>query len=109
MKKIILSLDKYSLGYLIEDKTNFIFHADKEGIEKATKFSVIKMKFFTLNRSGMQKYYEIPNHFVQYLDCLEREEIIYQANIKDSDSLFIKLYKIAGLTLNPINFSISQG
>ena len=109
MKKVFLSLDECILGYLIESKIGYIFHADKEGIERAIKTNSLKMKFFTLNRSGMQEYTEIPNHYSQYLEGVDREDIIKKANLQESDSLFMKLYRVAGLKNNLINFTISQG
>lgn len=109
MKKVFLSLDECILGYLLESENGYIFYADKEGIEKATKISSLKMKFFTLNRNGMKEYSEIPNHYSQYLEGVEREDIIDKAGLLESDSLFTKLYKVAGLRNNSINFTISQG
>lgn len=109
MRKVFLSLDKCILGYLIESNGGYIFHADKAGIMVAMKNNSIKMKFFTLNRSGMKEYSEIPNHFSQYLEGIEREDIIEKAGLLEDDSLFIKLFKVAGLKNSPINFTISQG
>ena len=109
MQKVFLSLDDCTLGYLVQGESGYIFHADKEGINDACVLNSLKMKFFTLNRSGMKEYTEIPNHFIQYLDGVDREDIIEEANIYEDDNLFVKLYKIAGLNHNVINFKISQG
>ena len=109
MNKIYLSLNENILGYLREGENGYVFHADKEGIENATKISPIKMKFFTLNKSGMKEYSQIPNHYIQYLDNWDREDIMEKTGIDESDSDFVKLYKIAGTNLQPINFLITQG
>lgn len=109
MKKIYLSLEDCILGYLMQSERGYVFYADKEGIQSACALSSLKMKFFTLNRSGMKEYSEIPNHFIQYLDSVDREDIMKKAKINEDDSLFAKLYKIAGLDNNIINFKISQG
>lgn len=109
MEKVYLRLNENVLGYLRESENGYIFHADKEGIDNATKISPIKMKFFTLNRSGIKEYSQIPNHFIQYLDNWDREDIMEKAGIVESDSDFVKLYKIAGTNLQPINFAIMQG
>ena len=109
MKKVFLCLEESVLGYLVEGDDGYIFHADKEGITNANKINSLKMKFFTLNRNGMKKYSEIPNHYSQFLEGVEREDIIKKAGLEEDDSLFIKLYKVAGLKNSPINFTISQG
>ena len=109
MEKVFLSLNENVLGYLIASERGYVFHADKEGIINATKEYPIKMKFFTLNKSGMKEYSQIPNHFIQYLDGWDREDIMEKSGINESDSDFEKLYKIAGTNVHPINFLISQG
>lgn len=108
MKKIFIKLDNISLGYLIENQNKYFFHANEKNIADTTKRNPIIMKFFTLNTSGVQEYSEIPNHFLQYLECLQQKELVQQAQINDNDNLFTKLYKISELNLAPINFTISQ-
>lgn len=109
MKKVFLSIGDITLGYLCEKNEGYMFHASSDSIKEATKNYPIKMKFFTLNKSGINEYPKIPNHFIQYLENVDRIDIVEKAGIVDGDSDFIKLYKVAGLKCQPINFKISQG
>lgn len=107
MIKIYLSLDEFTLGYLSEKDGGYIFHASSEDIKEATKKYPIKMKFFTLNKSGIKEYKNIPNHYIQYLDNIDRKDIVEKAKILESDTDFQRLHKLTKLNLNVINFKIS--
>ena len=106
MEKIYLCLKEYTLGYLTKGDNCYIFFADSDGTSKAKNDYPVIMKFFKLNTRGMKEYKDIPYHYSDYLQCLQREDLINKANISPSDDDFAKIKKLAKLKLNAINFTI---
>jgi len=63
----------------------------------------------SLNTSGIGVYTQIPYPFSNSLSALTREDIDELAKIKESDNLFEKLYKLAGLDYEHELFWFKQG
>lgn len=96
------------LGTLMAGKDKFYFTANADGIVVAKKFYPIEMLLFTLNVSDVAEYDTIPSPFSSYLNATDRRDLVAQANISAEDNDFIKLYKLAGLKLQPAPFTIKQ-
>lgn len=103
MNKIILKLYEFEIASIIE-KDELTVIDNKDNIDKAKQVYPLNMREY---RNGLSGYvYPIENYF----NAVNRSDIIKEANIKESDSIFTKLYKVAGLELEPINgFIITQG
>ena len=103
MKKIILKLYDFELAEIVDNEELLVLD-NKENIEKARKMYPLNMREY---RKGLSGYvYPIENYF----NALNRNDIILEAKINESDRVFEKLYKVAGLNIQPINgFSISRG
>ena len=102
MKKIILMLYNIELAEII-DKNGLTVVDYKENVDKAKKEYPFNMREYKLGLSGY--YYPIDNYF----NAINRGDIIKEAGITQTDSVFEKLYKVAGLSIQPINgFYIKQ-
>ncbi len=105
--KIALYIKELTLGYL-EYNNNYYFTADESNIQVAFKKYPIDMMLFSLNKAQTKEYKYVPQNFLQYLEATAREDLRLKADIKDEDSEFVKLYKLAGLKICPENFGIRQ-
>ena len=106
--KILLSVKEITLGYLTQIGDKYAFLADENNIEEAYKKYPLQMRFFELNQKGEGYYNRIPAPFNLNIEATQRRDLVEKAQIKEDDSLFVKLYKLAKLeTLNEM-FTISQ-
>ena len=64
------------------------------------------MLLFTLPEKLVTNLDEIPAMYREYLQSTDRGDIVENAKIDSDDSDFVKLYKIAQLHPNRINFKI---
>lgn len=108
MNKVYLSLNEKDLGYLVEGTHCFKFVADKDVIAHLEEENPLAMLMFKLNKCGEQEYEYIPAPFSRFLAAKNRKDIIEKADIKETDSQFDCLYKLAGLDMMEINFKIHQ-
>ena len=104
--KIGISLNDRCLGYLEEGDGEYLFYANVKEIALCKSEDPITMMLFKISDDIVCHLKEIPSVYREYLNGAEREDIIKNANICDSDSDFVKLYKIAFLNPKPINFKI---
>ena len=102
MNKIILKLYEFEIASII-DEDDLTVIDNKENIIKAKQAYPLNMREYRKGLSGF--VYPIENYF----NAVNRSDIIKEAGIKESDSIFTKLYKVAGLEIDPINgFYIKQ-
>ena len=52
MKKVLLYIGEYHLGYLKEDKDGMTFCSDNQNIKKAQEHFPVQMRLFKLNTKG---------------------------------------------------------
>jgi len=107
--KIYVDFNQIPLGYLAQINNAYAFVAFEEGFNKAKLENVFVLKMFPLNTKGEKIFLSLPTFFEQFLPSKERTDLIKKAQIKDCDSKFEKLYKIAGLKNMAINFQLRQG
>lgn len=108
MNKVYLSLNDIDLGFLVEGTNCFNFVAYEDAIAYLKKENPFAMLMFKLNKSGEKIYEYIPAPFSRFLVAKNRKDIIEKAGIKEMDSQFECLYKLAGLNMMEINFKIHQ-
>ena len=104
--KIGISLNDRCLGYLEEGDNEYLFYANAKEIDICKNEDPITMMLFNMSDDIVSHLKEIPYVYREYLNCINREDIIKNANICEDDSDFVKLYKIALLNPNVINFKI---
>ena len=104
--KIGISLNERCLGYLEEGAGEYLFYANIKEIEACKKEDPITMLLFKLPDGIVCHLKEIPYVYREYLNGADREDITEKANISNDDSDFVKLYKIASINPNIINFKI---
>ena len=104
--KIGISLNDRCLGYLEEGDGEYLFYANVKEIAICKNEDPITMMLFNIPDEIVCHLKEIPNVYREYLNGAEREDIVSNAKIIDGDSDFVKLYKIASLNPNVINFKI---
>ena len=98
--KIILEIYDIPLAEISED---FSITELEENISSAKNEYPLEMRFYKKGLSGLL------NPLETIVGCVEREDVKKEAGIKETDSLFEKLYKLAGLNIMPINgYSIKQ-
>ena len=107
--KIFIEFNKTSLGFLTKTEEGFDFVAFANEIEKLETENSIVFKMFNLNKKGTKSYSHIPSFFRKFLPSKERMDLMKKANIKETDSEFDKLFKLAGLNSMAINFKLRQG
>lgn len=96
MKKIILMLYDIELAE-ITDRNGIFVSDNEEAILKAKELYPLNMRAY---KKGLSNYvYPLETYF----NAFNRRDIVDEAKINDSDSAFIKLYKVAGLDMEPIN------
>ena len=108
MNNISIYIGECWLGTLIRGENKYLFRANSEGIVLARRYHPIEMLLFVLNDNGEGKYDNIPGPFADYLGALDRRDLVEQAHIEDGDDDYLRLYKLAGLTLKPAPFTIKQ-
>ncbi len=101
-------MDECLLGNLIAGNNKYYFTANPDGIATAREKHSLEMLLFTLNDNGMAEYDGIPEPFANFLNAVDRKDLIKLADIKDDDGDYEKLYKLAGLRLKPAPFTIKR-
>ena len=96
MKKVILKLYDLVLADILEGDGILVKH-NQESINKAQRLYPLNMREYRPGLSG----YVLPLETI--FNAFNRNDIIKEANIKENDSVFEKLYKVAGLDIEPIN------
>lgn len=104
--KVGISLKDRCLGYLEEGDNEYIFYADVKEIAYCKSQYPIEMLMFKMPEEIVSKMSKIPPVFAEYLQGVDREDIIERAKINSDDSDFVKLYKIASINPQVINFKI---
>ena len=104
--KIGISLYDNCLGYLEESDEGYVFYANVNEIIACKEKYPIEMMLFTLPEKMVTNLDVIPPMFREYLQGADRVDIVENAKINDGDSDFVKLYKIASLNPQSINFKI---
>jgi hypothetical protein len=104
----MLSIEDCDLGYLKRVEGKYSFFANASGIKSAKEKYPYDMKLFNLCEAGAVLLDEIPYPYTEYLSCCDRLDIKNKAKILDSDDNFEKLYKIAGLEIERVHFTIKQ-
>lgn len=104
--KIGISLKDKCLGYLEEVENGYIFYADVKEIAYCKIQYPIEMLMFNIPEKMVVKMSELPAVCREYLQGADRQDIIERANILSDDSDFVKLYKIASINPEVINFKI---
>ena len=106
---ISLFYKKIMLGTLYFDyKTNEFIYNSKVKNEKEAKEKYKAMDFYNLFNSENKRQKDLFDDFKDFSDALEREDIIKLAQIKEEDSLFVKLEKLASLDLLEDGFYIKK-
>ena len=108
MSSIVLNIEDIELGYLITRDGKYVFCANGDEVVRAKREYELDMLLFDLNERGMTTFDTIPYPFSTFMAGTSRGDLVKQAGIKDSDTDFIRLYKLAGLKLMRQNFSIAQ-
>ena len=104
--KIGISLKDRCLGYLEEGNSGYVFYADVKEIDYCKGKYPIEMLMFKMPEEIVSRMDTIPAIYREYLQGADREDIIERAKISDDDSDFVKLYKIASINPEVINFKI---
>ncbi len=105
--KIALCYNDLILGYLAEEEGRYAFYADSKAFKQAKKDSVLIFPI-SINEAGVEFYDNIPYPFSSFISATEREDLVKQAKIKPTDTLFEKLYKLAGLDAEHSLFYMKQ-
>lgn len=108
MSRISLNIEDIELGYLIERGNKYVFCANGNEVNRAKVEYPIDMILFNLNATGMQVYDDIPYPFTTFVSGTYRSDLMEKAGINQNDSDFVRLYKLAGLTMMRENFEIHQ-
>ena len=108
MNNISLYIGEYLLGNLLAGNSKYYFTANAEGIDRARQKHPIEMLLFQLNDNGMAEYDKLPELFAKYINAADRKDLMQLSGINSTDSDYEKLYKLAGLTLEPAPFIIKQ-
>lgn len=105
---LMLSIECFDLGYLKRIGNKYAFVSNASEIKNAKQSYPFDMKLFKLCDSGAMSFDNIPYPFSEYLSCCDRPDIKDKAGIVDTDDEFEKLYKIAGLEIERVHFTIKQ-
>ena len=104
MKKVILKLYDISLAEISDNGGELFIKDDSQNVIKAQKTYPINMREYRPGLSGFVLPLEV------FFNAFNRSDIKKEANILQTDSVFDKLFKVAGLDIEPINgFYIVQG
>ena len=104
MKKVVLKLYDLNLCEFFDNEGELSKKENEKEIKTAKEKYPFNMREYKNGISGF--VYPIENYF----NAINRKDIIKEANIKETDTVFEKIYKVAGLEIEPINgFSISRG
>ena len=96
MKKVYLHIYDIVLCEISgDDKLEIVNYEDN--IKVAKQEYPLQMRLFKKSLSGILSPIE------NIINCLDREDIKKQANIEENDSLFEKLFKVAGIELIDYN------
>lgn len=104
-----LMIDETELGLIKFIAGQYWYFANKENIQKALVEHPVEMKFYDLPTEGMVSSKDAFEILHEFKHALSRNDLNKLAGIKESDSEFVKLHKLAGLdfTFNQV-FSIKQ-
>ena len=97
MTKVYLNFNEFELGFLTESNGVFVWTPN---IDQIKQFSTVydgAADFFLLDKYSQNTYPMIPYHFNEFLEYTERADIVKKAQIKQTDSNFEKLCKLAKL------------
>ncbi|MBQ7351523.1 MAG: hypothetical protein IJW59_01460 [Clostridia bacterium] len=108
MNKVLLTIEDLDLGYLEKKGDKFVFFANPAGIRQAREQYPYDMKLFMLSEVGMTQFDDIPYPYSEYINYCDRTDIASKAKISEEDSDFDKLYKVAGLEMERVHFSIKR-
>ena len=94
--KIKLNYNEFTLGFLAQNSQGYVWTPDVNEINKAKEKYEYGMDMFFL--PSVQKVYTfIPRHFNEFLEASDRADLMEKAHIDDSDSDFVRLYKLSKL------------
>ena len=104
MKKVVLKLYDIVLAEIIDKNgLELVVNENQENIKQAKEIYPLNMRAYTKGLSGY--VYPIESFF----SAFNRKDIIKESGINEDDSVFEKLYKVAGLDLIDFNgFIIRQ-
>lgn len=105
--KIALCYNDLVLGYLADEDGKYAFYADSKAFKQAKKDSVLIFPI-SINEAGVEFYDTIPYPFSNFVPSTNREDLVELAHIKPTDTVFEKLYKLAGLDAEHSLFFIKQ-
>lgn len=106
MKEVFLYFKKIKLGSLSESNGEYLWTPFFNGINEYEKTYPFDSDFLFLNKTTTQLFKKIPRHFNEFVFASERTDLHEHAKIEDSDSDFIKLYKMASLDFYEDDFYI---
>ncbi len=98
LMKLVLKFKDIKLGTLLK-KNKYIYEPDIIGLKLFEKKYPYQYKFFQLKNIDNTEFDEIPYQFNDFLQGVNRIDIIKKAGIENSDDSFVKLCKIAKLNL----------
>lgn len=95
------------LGTLtFDEKTNeYVYNSNLEG-EKKAKSKFLAMEFYALSNSKDRRQKYIFDEFDEFRRAITRSDIVKMADMKQDDSVFVKLEKLAKLELMTDSFNI---
>lgn len=94
--KVHILFNEYSLGFLEEVKEGYLWMPNTKAIEAMKQEHELVMEMFFLPAQPVL-FDEIPKHYDEFLEASERVDLKEKVGILDSDSDFVKLYKMGFL------------
>ena len=107
MKKVLLHFKDFELGFLTEKDNNYVWVPNSQNIALCFERYDGARDLFYLEKNNPQAYKQIPYHFYEFLVASSRGDFVRKLDIKESDSDFEKLYKMASLSYFNQDFYIS--
>jgi hypothetical protein len=106
---ICLYYKEIHLGNLTFDNNTqqFVYNSIEKNEQKA-KEKYHMLEYYALFNSKNKKQTNLFDEFYEFEQSVYRDDIIELAGIKKDDSLFIKLQKLASLSLNDDYFHIKN-
>ena len=103
MKTIGIYFREIKLGELTQINTNYVYKANSKNVEKAHNKGYSTF-LYNCDNSFIDEH--LPISLQNFIPSKEQTELEYLANIKEDDSDFEKLYKIAKLNFDTPDFYI---
>lgn len=107
MNKVYLNFKEFELGFLFQKDDSYVWIPNADEIKRCFSKYDGAFDLFMLNFSEATSHKEIPYHFCEFIENAERQDIKKSAKIKEKDSDFEKLLKVASLKFANQDFYIS--